>query len=123
MRTVVCCALLLACAVCASAQSPKNELAQKQALAQANAKAIDSAVLLFQFDVGRYPTNKEGLGALMVQPKGAKRWRGPYLKKLAVDPWNHPYHYCLTGHTYTVTSYGSDNKPGGRGEAADIKGN
>ncbi|MGE6762524.1 type II secretion system protein GspG [Corallococcus interemptor] len=37
-----------------------------------------------------------------------------------VDPWGHPYLYRMEGKTGAVLSLGSDGKPGGTGEAADL---
>lgn len=39
---------------------------------------------LFMIDVGRYPTQEEGLDALLKNP-GVEGWRGPYIKKLPED--------------------------------------
>jgi hypothetical protein len=41
--------------------------------------------------------------------------------KLPLDPWGHAYVYTKTGATYRIASYGSDGKPGGAGDAADIE--
>jgi general secretion pathway protein G len=68
-------------------------------------------------DVGRFPTNEEGLNALSAQPAGLKNWRGPYLKRLPEDPWGHPYLYRFPGrhnkNGYDIASAGPDGKPGG----------
>ena len=50
---------------------------------------------LFRLDVGRYPSQEEGLQALLVRPTGAVTWRGPYLKASSVplDPWDRAYVY------------------------------
>ena len=45
-------------------------------------KEIDLALQLFSLDIGRYPTQKEGLRALSVNP-GVARWKGPYLLEAA----------------------------------------
>jgi len=49
-------------------------------------------------DAGRYPTQQEGLGALVANP-GIGKWEGPYLKSkgVPVDPWGHPYQYRMPG--------------------------
>ena len=84
-----------------------------------NEQALD----LYKLDVGRYPTDAEGLQGLVQRPGSAAGWNGPYLKKgLPADPWGAPYQYKLAGHNGgpDVISLGSDGKPGGEGEAADI---
>ncbi len=44
-------------------------------------KDLEQAAELFQLDVGRFPTNDEGLDALVARPGAAAGWNGPYLKK------------------------------------------
>ncbi len=39
---------------------------------------IKLALQLFSLDIGRYPTQREGLRALSINP-GIRRWKGPYL--------------------------------------------
>jgi len=84
---------------------------------------IDKALDLFKLDVGRYPTNLEGLQALMTAPPTASGWNGPYLKgSLPSDPWGNPYRYANPGPNggVQILSLGADNAPGGEGENADI---
>ncbi|MDR0479683.1 MAG: type II secretion system major pseudopilin GspG [Burkholderiaceae bacterium] len=84
---------------------------------------LDKALDLFKLDVGRYPTNAEGLEALAAAPPTANGWNGPYLKGgLPNDPWGNPYHYTNPGPNGNpqVVSWGADNAPGGTGENADI---
>ena len=86
---------------------------------------IDKALELFKLDVGRFPTNEEGLGALNSRPATATGWSGPYMKGSAIpaDPWGHPYHYANPGPAGAVEilSLGADGAPGGEGENADIR--
>lgn len=84
---------------------------------------IEQALDLYKLDVGRYPTDQEGLEALVKKPAGANGWNGPYLKKgLPNDPWGRPYLYKNPGRhgSPDVYSLGADGKPGGEGEDADI---
>lgn len=82
----------------------------------------ESALQVFQTDVGRYPTQAEGLGALTTAPPGVSGWNGPYSKSIPPDPWGHPYHYLNPGKHGEIDIYslGSDNAEGGTGSAADI---
>jgi general secretion pathway protein G len=90
--------------------------------------ALDQALIMFNVDVGRYPTEEEGLDALLVAPADNTGWNGPYLGKSAIppDPWNQPYHYAVRttdqGTECIVYSYGSDKVKGGtpKTPAADI---
>ena len=78
---------------------------------------------LFKDDIGRYPTEAEGLKALVVAPDETEGWLGPYLKsdKALNDPWGHPLVYHTgADDTVTVTTLGADGKPGGKGVDADL---
>lgn len=83
---------------------------------------VGAALQQFNLDLGRYPTEAEGLNALMVAPVGAKGWRSPYLENPpGVDSWGHPLFYRIRPDgQFELGSYGSDGKPGGEGDAADI---
>lgn len=85
---------------------------------------FEQAVDLFRLDVGRVPTNQEGLNALVTRPPNANGWNGPYLRgnRLPDDPWGNPYRYAAPGRHGEIDIYslGADNAPGGTGENADI---
>ena len=61
--------------------------------------AISTALKFYRLDMGEYPTNEQGLNALMQDPgsgAGSRRlgtWKGPYLEKEPIDPWGRPYQY------------------------------
>lgn len=78
-------------------------------------ESFASALDLFYLDYGRYPTNSEGLEALVRRPASGTQWGGPYLKQANVplDPWGHPYEYHVPGRSspYEITSPGPDNHP------------
>ena len=85
---------------------------------------IDKSLELFKLDVGRYPTNAEGLQALVTKPASANGWNGPYLKGgLPSDPWGNAYRYAnpWPGGGIEILSLGADNAPGGEGENADVR--
>jgi len=79
---------------------------------------------MYKLDVGTYPSNNDGLKALIEAPNGAKFWNGPYLQKSKVplDPWQNEYHYVFPGEhgKYDLFSYGADSKEGGDGEDQDV---
>ena len=62
-------------------------------------KNIATALDLYLIDVGRYPTQEEGLGALTANPGNVPGWHGPYVnnKGTLTDPWGHPYYYRMPG--------------------------
>jgi general secretion pathway protein G len=88
------------------------------------ANAIDT----FHLDVGRYPSQAEGLQVLIINPtdKPITNWRGPYLKKIKVpnDEWGNTFIYTVPstrpGVPYELMSLGADGKPGGTGDDADL---
>jgi general secretion pathway protein G len=92
--------------------------------AQVQLDTVAGAVESFRSDVGRYPTNSEGLNALMAQPANADGWTGPYVKssKMLSDPWGHTIIYQESDDmlTFLVTSYGADGQPNGTGLNSDI---
>ncbi|MCJ7641895.1 MAG: type II secretion system major pseudopilin GspG [Desulfobacterales bacterium] len=90
--------------------------------AKAQVEMFGTALDTFRLDVGRYPTNEEGLKALREKPSGAERWDGPYLpKEIPSDPWGRPYVYLSPGNhgDYDLMSYGADGIEGGEGENQD----
>lgn len=94
----------------------------KQAAAKAQIELIGQALDHYRLDTGTYPTNEQGLNALVTNP-GVEKWQGPYLKKgLPLDPWGKPYIYQYPGThgEYDLYSYGRDGKPGGDDEDADV---
>ena len=85
---------------------------------------IETGLDLFRLDVGRYPSEQEGLAALVEEPGGVTGWRGPYVKRAATltDPWGAAFQYSAPGdaHPYDLVSYGADGAVGGEDDAADI---
>ncbi len=71
----------------------------------------------FEVDNGYYPKGKGGLEDLVIQPKDAQNWRGPYIKQIPMDPWNNPYIYEAPGKhndtSYDLMSMGPDGRIGG----------
>ena len=84
---------------------------------------LSTAVDLYRLDVGRYPTQEEGLDALVERPSGLERWNGPYVKKREslMDPWGKPYQYHFPGQhgDYDLFTLGADGAEGGEGENKD----
>ena len=85
---------------------------------------LEKGLELFKLDVGRFPTNEEGLDALVRRPANARGWNGPYLKGNSVpeDPWGRPYKYAFSGSGEPeIVSFGADGASGGEGENADVR--
>ncbi|CAN1484812.1 PulG Type II secretory pathway, pseudopilin PulG [Paracoccaceae bacterium] len=85
---------------------------------------VRGAVQLFYLDVGRYPSEAEGLQALVVAPEGAGGWLGPYLDGVEDlnDPWDRPYLYRSPAEAkpFSISTYGRDGRAGGTSEDSDI---
>jgi hypothetical protein len=63
-------------------------------------------------DCGGFPSEAQGLGALLQNP-GAEGWSGPYLGELAlIDPWGQRLHYQVEGNRACVWSSGADRRSG-----------
>jgi general secretion pathway protein G len=92
--------------------------------AKTQLRNLEAALELYNIDTGTYPTETEGLIALIKTPKSAVAWRGPYLKREDAlrDPWGQTYVYRNPGEhgVYDVLSLGKDGKPGGESEDRDI---
>lgn len=104
-----------------------NQLGRaKIKIAGQSVERISTVFDMYKLDVGTYPTEEQGLKALITQPSGTPNWHGPYLKdaKLPEDPWNHPYVYKIPssrpGHEYDLCSLGPTGKTGGTGDNAEI---
>lgn len=77
----------------------------KESVAKIWVKQIDTPLMAYRIQMGNYPTTEQGLQALLTPPAGQeKRWKGPYIKELPEDPWNHPYQYRYPG-TKNPSSY------------------
>jgi general secretion pathway protein G len=96
----------------------------KSEAAKVQIERIGSALDLYRLEVGRYPSDSEGLEALVVEPAGVTTWNGPYLKKkeALMDPWGRLYVYRSPGEhgEYDLYTLGADNADGGDGENRDI---
>lgn len=81
---------------------------------------LSAAMDLYRIDVGSYPSNAQGIQALVERPSGVQRWNGPYLRRNTVpeDPWGRAYHYRFPGEhgPFDIWTNGADGQPGGEGE-------
>ena len=79
---------------------------------------ISSLLQQFRLDCDRYPTNEEGINALLVAPADATGWKGPYIldNKTPMDAYDHPFTYQSPGPTgedsFLLISNGKDNQAG-----------
>jgi len=85
----------------------------KETKAKTDISNIGSALDMFEVDTGSYPSNEQGLQALVTNP-GAQGWKGPYLQHSPMDPWGNAYIYKSPGtnnvNGYDLYSTGKDGK-------------
>jgi general secretion pathway protein G len=99
---------------------------QKRKVARTKMANIESAILQFQLDCGRYPDESLGLEELITLPEDLEgKWKGPYLKaSQLLDPWDNPYIYIEEGEmnpgSFDLISYGADGAESGEGDDEDI---
>jgi len=71
--------------------------------------ALDS----FEIDNGYYPKGRNGLQELLVQPRDAVKWHGPYMDSIPKDPWQNEYIYeCPGKHNPAFYDIYSQGPPG-----------
>ena len=102
----------------------KRSQQAKETAAKTDIANLEVAIDSFEIDTGRYPTNTEGIRALIEEPINTKDdWKGPYLKRgVPLDPWGSEYIYKQPGqynkYGYDLSSAGPD---GTSGNDDDIK--
>jgi general secretion pathway protein G len=100
----------------------RKSAAEKQAsgreqMALRELRILADGLERFRSDMGRYPTDQEGIGALtrktaatrVDDSEGFRYWMGPYIDGVyEVDPWGNDYVYQLTegGDSFALFSHG-----------------
>jgi len=95
----------------------------KQKAAKSQIALLETTLDTYRLDMGKYPTEEEGLQALREKPEDSENWDGPYLaKEVPLDPWGNAYVYVCPGEhgEYDIISLGADKNPDGEGEDMDI---
>jgi general secretion pathway protein G len=97
----------------------------KVTTARIQLRSLASSIETMRLDIGRYPTNSEGLSLLVRAGRSEDAsWRGPYVdSELPKDPWGGDYVYEAPADDMgrpRLISYGADLRAGGSGLAADI---
>lgn len=85
---------------------------------KAEISTFKSALINYRVVFKKFPTNEEGLEALIQNEKNRK-----FLDtdNIPLDPWDNPYLYKIEGsRNFSIMSYGADGVPGGSGLDADI---
>ncbi|MDR3143598.1 MAG: type II secretion system major pseudopilin GspG [Puniceicoccales bacterium] len=81
-------------------------------------ETVRTPLMSYRMNVGHYPTTDQGLKALIKAPEGVgRRWKGPYVDELPLDPWGRAYEYRCPGEhnrdKYDVWSLGAKGNGGG----------
>lgn len=80
-------------------------------------RSINSAIELFNGEIGQYPESLKDLVRRPTNEEIASKWVNAYIKdeKQLNDPWGNKFQYQLTpdnpdGHPYELSSYGPKGK-------------
>ncbi len=107
----------------------RHQVESRVKMAQLQISQFEQALQAYHLDHGRYPTQAQGLEALVRRPTASpvpERYpEEGYLARtrLPLDPWGNEYIYLAPGRRgepFEIISYGSDGEPGGSGHAAEI---
>jgi general secretion pathway protein G len=83
--------------------------------AQTQIANFKTALDAYEVDNGKYPPGRNGLNDLIVQPRDAVSWHGPYLESIPKDPWGGDYFYeCPGKHNPNSYDISSPGPPGGQ---------
>lgn len=91
----------------------------KQKATKASFIAIENALERFKLDVGRYPSEDEGLTVLVEPPQDDEgNWAGKYIakRKHLKDSWGNEFIYSVPGsdnEPFEIVSLGADAAEGG----------
>jgi len=85
-------------------------------------QTLSTSLDMYKIDTGSYPSDQEGLQALITRPNSAQVWDGPYVKtgRSVFDSWDNPIEYKTSGSSYRLLSLGADGVTGGAKHDADI---
>jgi type II secretion system protein G len=100
-------------------QQEYNRIMARQLSAVRELRLLAAGLESFRVDMGRYPTEKEGLESLTNRAKIANagiltdeyQWRGPYVNgRYELDPWGNDYQYHVTndGQAFELFSDGPE---------------
>ena len=83
--------------------------------AQTDIRNVQTALTSFEAENDRFPTEAEGLEALVTEPADLRNWNGPYLERVPKDPWGNKYVYVCPGKhntDYDLYSFGPNGQEG-----------
>ena len=89
---------------------------------QQDIRVIENSLKFYRLDNFRYPSQAQGLEALITAPSDSGNWNGPYLDAVPKDPWKAVYLYAnpsTRGKEIDVYTLGADGVSGGEGSNKD----
>lgn len=98
----------------------------KMVKAQQDVIRIESALDMYRLDNGSYPSQGQGLEALVQIPSSppipTHYSSSAYLRRMPMDPWGRPYQYRNPGvhGDIDIFSLGADGREGGEESNGDI---
>ena len=95
----------------------------KSQTARIQLENLGTTLQLYYIDNGQYPSEAQGLRALLENPGVLTDWNGPYTEPAKlIDPWGREYHYRQPGKEadFDLFTLGRDGQVGGTGEDIDI---
>ncbi len=85
---------------------------------------VEAALDLYRLDNGMYPSQQQGLQALVTKPTippMPSNWQsGGYINRLPTDPWGSEYQYDNPGKHGEIDIYSLGSGQGTEGEAGEI---
>lgn len=84
---------------------------------------VAAAIQMYYLDTGQFPSESDGLSALVTKPNAVNGWYGPYIDSSALsDPWGRAWIYRQPGRedAFDLMTLGQDGQPGGSNEDKDI---
>jgi general secretion pathway protein G len=98
--------------------------ASKADVAKIQISNLQTSLDMYLLSVHSYPTQEQGLKALIEAPDGVDNWSGPYLNRKdgIIDPWGRSYVYKIPGAhgKVDISTLGADGKEGGEDEDRDL---
>lgn len=127
LETIIVIAIILILTTTVGFTAIKYMSKARMVSAKTQIDAFIVALESYYIDCGKYPSQDQGLSALVQKPSDeffSAKWGGPYLyKDIPADPWGNPYEYIspgFNGMPYSIRSFGADGYEGGEDENADI---
>ena len=114
---ILCLVVLVASSAFAHSLSTRSDEAKNQM------SELSKSLDMFYVDCGRYPTQQEGLEALLRPTRSCPNWGpDPYVTAIGMDPWNRPWIYINPEpNEFHLRTLGADGREGGTDEDTDLQ--